>query len=279
MRRSDPDGKASDPRRLPVRNLLGLALAGGGIVTACRSGRSFRFDLAGAGETPFSVLVIEAGEDAPGLLSFPVPLAAPEGYLVFPAGEGLSVADPATGDPPGGPAMGDGAFLRTLAAGRPVRDFLDCVQLHLPDSVPLPEPPGPIRPLDPRWAGHVHAHYTRGDLLDTDHLARRIRSGPALAWMEDGLPVGWILTHEEGTMGVLEVLPSNRRRGIGQALLQAMCRRIRQDGGMPVAHVGRDNPASLGLCRRIGMREDCRVAWYLLGQPSGGPCGGPASER
>ena len=115
--------------------------------------------------------------------------------------------------------------------------------------------------------------------MDTDHLARRIRSGPALAWMEDGLPVGWILTHEEGTMGVLEVLPSNRRRGIGQALLQAMCRRIRQDGGMPVAHVGRDNPASLGLCRRIGMREDCRVAWYLLGQPSGGPCGGPASER
>lgn len=79
----------------------------------------------------------------------------------------------------------------------------------------------------------------------------------------DGKLAGFIGSHKEGPIGMLEVLPKYRRMGLGTALQQYAINTYIQDGRIPYCHVLENNTASLALERSLGflISETSSIYW------------------
>lgn len=65
---------------------------------------------------------------------------------------------------------------------------------------------------------------------------------------------GFIGLHEQGSMGMLEILPEFRRKGYGYALEAHLIAVHLQRGWLPYCHVVEGNTASLALQAKLGMQ-------------------------
>lgn len=109
----------------------------------------------------------------------------------------------------------------------------------------------------------VREHYKAVD--DDDYIHERIETGVLGAWLHGEL-VGFIGEHEEGTMGMLEILPHARRKGIARALEKAMVDRIRSKGRRLYGNILENNHASLQLHIKQGYKV-CMDPVYWLFRP------------
>ena len=131
-----------------------------------------------------------------------------------------------------------------------------------------PQPPvvpsfdGELRWLDRSWAVWTEEHYSHS-FGGVSYMEDAIDRGMLGAFV-DGQPAGFIATHIEGSMGMLEVLPQYRRRGIGEALLLAMTASCLERGIYPYGQVWADNDPSLALQRKVGMTLSEELLFWLF---------------
>lgn len=98
---------------------------------------------------------------------------------------------------------------------------------------------------------------------DSRYLSDRISHGMIGAF--DGKRcVGFIGEHSEGSMGILEVIPEYRRRGIATALEGMMINKKLKEGRIPYDHVVLGNDASLGLQKSLGMDKAEGIVTWLF---------------
>ena len=115
--------------------------------------------------------------------------------------------------------------------------------------------------LVPEDAVFVAGHYSQID--DVGHIRDRIGAGMFGA-VVDGVIAGFIGTHTEGSMGMLEILPQFRRRGIAYALEAHMIDHLLTQGRTPYGQIVVGNEASLGLQRRLNMEiSKDRLVWLF----------------
>lgn len=126
---------------------------------------------------------------------------------------------------------------------------------------PLPENALPLVCLGPEWAEFVHEHYSHS-FADVAYMGEAIKRG-MLGVFVDGALAGYIGTHDEGTLGMLEVLPQYRRRGLGELLTLGAVRQALSEGGYAFDQIIEGNEASFSLQRKIGMTI-CDKAMYWL---------------
>ncbi len=137
-----------------------------------------------------------------------------------------------------------------------------CVQMSLPADAVLPPSDPDVRPLDPGMARYSHERYTMRHILGPDYIEERIRNGPSAGLVVDGTLVGFSMTHDEGTMGVLEVLPEWRRKGVAERVSWALCRWVREAGMIPTVHIKRGNAASMALAAKMGFVRTGDCTWF-----------------
>lgn len=138
-----------------------------------------------------------------------------------------------------------------------------CYQAAWMKSAPPALPAGAptLVRLGPEWAEFVHEHYSHS-FADVAYMREAIGRG-MLGVFVDGALAGYIGTHDEGTMGMLEVLPQYRRRGLGELLTLGAIRQVMAAGGYAFDHIIDGNEASFALQRKLGM-EICGKAMYWL---------------
>ena len=128
---------------------------------------------------------------------------------------------------------------------------------------PAPSPfGGTLRRLDLSWAPWAEEHYSHsfGGLPYLEDAIRRGMLGAFVA----GEPAGFVGTHVEGSIGMLEVLPPFRRQGVGEALLRGMVALCLAEGKHPYGQVFADNLPSLALQRRVGMALSRELLFWLF---------------
>ncbi|MFB0920762.1 MAG: GNAT family N-acetyltransferase, partial [Oscillospiraceae bacterium] len=81
---------------------------------------------------------------------------------------------------------------------------------------------------------------------DRSYIAERLEAGMIGAFCGDDI-AGFVGTHTEGTMGMLQVMPEYRRRGIAYTLEAAMINNMLDKGYVPHAHIVTTNGASVKL--------------------------------
>lgn len=119
-----------------------------------------------------------------------------------------------------------------------------------------------LQALDERHAAFVASHYHSLD--GTEYVYERIRAGMMTgAFWYDQL-AGFIGEHDEGAIGMLEVLPAYRRGGVAYALERdAICRALNA-GKWPYCQVVEGNEASLRLQGKLGFTISAPVVTWMV---------------
>ncbi len=149
----------------------------------------------------------------------------------------------------------------------PLRELLgfdeasECWQAIYLKDTPLPVGNFDIRRLDFSYAPFVAEHYNGPDCLE--YMQWQINDGAMLGAFVDGELAGFIGRHDQGALGVLEVLPEYRRRGIATALESAAINRELQEGHVPYCHLYTDNLASRALQQSLGLSFADKNVWWL----------------
>lgn len=157
----------------------------------------------------------------------------------------------------------DRALAERLAARDARLEIMECVQcMYLKKEPPRAERPGVVlRPLTQEDLGFVLENYHHPGAF-AEHIRGRIAEGMLGAEI-DGRPAGFIGVHEEGAMGLLEVLPEFRRRGVAEVLEAALIKRLLEQGFLPYAQVRIGNTASEALQKKLGLTFDSRTLYWI----------------
>lgn len=117
------------------------------------------------------------------------------------------------------------------------------------DPLPLPRSPFQVWPLTPAQLPLVEAHY---HLASPGYLAQRVSCGAMYGAFDGEELAGFIGLHAEGTVGLLEVLPQYRRRGVATLLQSYLTDLELSRGHIPYGQVFDGNAPSLALQRSLG---------------------------
>ncbi len=107
-----------------------------------------------------------------------------------------------------------------------------------------------LRDLTSADADFVVKHYDH--MSDEKYVSERVEAGMLGAFC-GGEMAGFIGTHTEGAIGLLQVLPDYRRRGVAYTLEAAMINYLLNKGWVPHGHVVTTNKASIQLQEKLGM--------------------------
>lgn len=143
-----------------------------------------------------------------------------------------------------------------LDAGKPAYQTA-----YLKADIALPQAPFDVRALSMTHLPLVLANY---HLETPDYLEYLVKTGEFLGAFEGDTLVGFMGRHAEGAMGLLEVLPPYRRRGIGRLLESHMIRRELALGHVPYGQVFSDNAPSLALQRDMGLTLSQETLRWML---------------
>lgn len=143
---------------------------------------------------------------------------------------------------------------------------LECKQAAYLRKEPLPKvsSPAEIRPVGEDFLPFLLHHYTHADINSPEYMRERLETGEFFAAFVDGKPAGFIGTHEEGSIGLLEVLPEYRRKGIAAALATFQINRILALGRLPFSQIEPGNDASFALHRRFGFEISEESIFWLF---------------
>ncbi len=157
----------------------------------------------------------------------------------------------------------DRALAERLAARDPRLEVMKCTQcVYLKKEPPQADRPGvALRPLTMADLDFVLENYHHPGAFP-EHIRGRIVEG-MLGAEAEGRLAGFIGVHEEGAMGLLEVLPQFRRRGIAEALEAALIKRQLERGFLPYAQVRMGNAASVALQKKLGLVFDSRILYWI----------------
>lgn len=135
----------------------------------------------------------------------------------------------------------------------------ECCQVAYTKSEPADEGSADIRVLSPEYAEFVCGIYGHGDI---EQIARQLEDGTVWGIFVDNEIAGFMGRHDEGSMGMLEILPEYRRRGLASLLEAGYINRVRSLGEIPYGQVYTDNLASLALQKKLGLDISQRhICW------------------
>lgn len=157
----------------------------------------------------------------------------------------------------------DQRVMETLVAEGCYQDVMTCMQAVYVGREPLhiKKEGISLRPLTMTDMDFVLRHYDNPGTYES-HIRSRIEEGMVGA-LVDGQLAGFAGIHQEGTMGMLEVLPQFRRRGVAEMLEGALIDQQLARGRLPYCHVKMGNVASEALQRKLGLTFHHRLVYWL----------------
>lgn len=118
-----------------------------------------------------------------------------------------------------------------------------------------------IRKLDMKYFEIVNAHY--GMMDDPQYIQGRIEAGRMFGAFYGETLAGFIGVHEEGSLGMLEVLPEYRGRHIGKALETYLINYCLEHGFTPFTQVAEDNEISMKLQESLGLCKAKQKVYFM----------------
>lgn len=194
---------------------------------------------------------------------------APDGLLLsrngklFAAGTAVETLPALLGS--GMALLHDGAMAaRLMQAGR----FTECMEVlqfvYTKSDVQVPTCDASIRRLTLEDLDFVLQNYHHHNTREA-YIRARIEDLMLGAFV-GGVPAGCVGVHAEGAMGLLEIAPAYRGKGLGKALQTTLMQTLLSRGSIPYCHVSPDNAASQSLQRALGFTL-CPQSLYWLYKP------------
>lgn len=142
-------------------------------------------------------------------------------------------------------------------------DIMECITAsYLKDEAPvIAHPEIEIRALTENDLPFVLENYHNPGSVEA-HIRDRIQAG-MIGGIIDGKLAGFAGIHQEGAMGLLEVLPEFRRRGLAELLECAVIRACLSSDNLPYCHIRKGNVASMALQQKLGLSLDMTPVYWV----------------
>ncbi len=118
-----------------------------------------------------------------------------------------------------------------------------------------------IRKLKMGHLDFVHEHYHT--VNDRQYVRERIEDGMFGVFM-NGEIAGFAGTHDERSMGLMEILPQYRRLGLAYALEAHLINHLLSLGRVPFGQVSVENEPSIALQKKVGLVFSDSVGYWLV---------------
>lgn len=141
---------------------------------------------------------------------------------------------------------------------------LSCIKFFLPEEVTLPYSRIQLSSINIEEAEYIYSNYEYKQYTSLEYVRDRIIKQGGYGVHEDNKLVGWILTQDDGALGLLNVLAPYRRKGYGNELTIALSKKVRQQGRHPVVHIEESNYKSVNNALKIGFKKYKTVNWVKL---------------
>lgn len=138
---------------------------------------------------------------------------------------------------------------------------LTTMKLFFPHDTVIPELTMDIVPLSPDQAEAIYNNYSYQQFTKPEYIRDRIIKGGGGAIFDDKTLAGWVLTHDDGAIGLLHVMDEYRRRGFAQELTYYQIQKVRDKGRVPFVHIEESNFKSMNLTKKIGFKEYKIIYW------------------
>ncbi|MCW3488538.1 GNAT family N-acetyltransferase [Dethiobacter alkaliphilus] len=139
---------------------------------------------------------------------------------------------------------------------------MSTTQFLLPEDVEL-SPESSAVALSPEDAPYIYQHLPYKDITSVKYIEERITQGESAGIYEQGRLVAWAATHDDGAMGLLQVLPQYRNRGYATEVLIGLIGKIRSAGKIPFGQIEGWNVKSLNLMAKLGFVPHKDVHWLM----------------
>ena len=150
---------------------------------------------------------------------------------------------------------------RLLEAGV-FRECFECYQaVYTGDTIPIEREDVVVRQLGLSDLLFVLENYHHPGAKEK-HIKERLNDYMIGAFI-NGRCTGFAGIHEEGAMGLLEVLPDFRRQGIAEVLESHLINWCLQSGRLPYCHVLTNNTASISLQNKLKLTFDNKPLYWL----------------
>lgn len=121
-----------------------------------------------------------------------------------------------------------------------------------------------IKPLTLEYKTSIINSYSKIDIVDDSYIENRLNSNVMLGAFIDNNLCGFIGSHEEGSIGMLEVLPEYKGKGIGSALQIAATNAALAQKRYPYGQVVETNVASAALQKKLGFELSKDKVYWLI---------------
>lgn len=118
-----------------------------------------------------------------------------------------------------------------------------------------------VRQLDISHMDTILEHY---NLLSDTEIKALLKDGSIYGGYKDEALIGFVGTHLEGSIGLLEIFPEYRCQGYGTVLESYMVNKILAIGAIPYAQVEVNNTKSMALQRKLGFNiSESSIYWMF----------------
>lgn len=135
---------------------------------------------------------------------------------------------------------------------------------YLHDDVQFSFENDPCGPVHVRYVNYIYRHSAYKDFTSEQYILDRLQKDVSAGiWIDDDL-AGWGLTHDDTSIGFLNVISKYRGKGIGEIILKSLIK-AKRDRSLPVfVNVEQHNKESINLLKKIGFEFDRAVSWVKL---------------
>jgi len=141
---------------------------------------------------------------------------------------------------------------------------METMRYMLDNDIKLPTPANKIVPLSPDDTDYIFEHTNYRDFTDKGYIRDRLERDISAAIMDKGKPVAWGLTHDDGALGFLHVLPGYRGKGYGRDIVLARIAMKREKGQPVYCNIVSGNTPAIKLMESLGFKADRKIYWLKL---------------
>ncbi len=138
---------------------------------------------------------------------------------------------------------------------------LKTIKYILTSEVEIPKNKIPVTNLTSDDAGYIYLNYDYREYTNLAYIKERIIKGVSAGIRINDKLAAWAVTHDDGAIGMLHVLPEFRRQGLAKEITIYMIEKLRGLGKLPFAQIEEDNFKSIKLVEGLGFVKDRRVHW------------------
>lgn len=135
---------------------------------------------------------------------------------------------------------------------------------YLSEEKPIAPPTQNFKQLDPSMAGYIFEVSAYKDFTSEGYIRDRLEKDISTGIWLDGQLVGWGLTHDDSSLGFLNVLPQWQAKGLGESILKALILKKRELGLPVFVNIEPHNIQSISLIKKLGFSFDRQVSWLKL---------------